>query len=193
MGQLDEKGHHYIERAVAAGHRMQGLINDLLSLSRVNAQALVLERTDLNEIVQAVLENLNPVIQEKQARISCASLPTLRVDQNQMVSLFQNLLANALKYNHDQSPEIKIGYEDEGESCRFYVRDNGIGIDPQFHDRIFMIFQRLHTRQEYSGTGIGLALCKKIVERHNGSIRVESRKGEGATFSFALPKERSVE
>jgi PAS domain S-box-containing protein len=192
-GQLDEKGHHYIERAVAAGHRMQGLINDLLSLSRVNTQALVLERTDLNEIVQAVLENLNPVIQEKQAGISCAPLPTLRVDRNQMVSLFQNLLANALKYNHDQSPEIKIGYEDEGESCRFYVRDNGIGIDPQFHDRIFMIFQRLHTRQEYSGTGIGLALCKKIVERHNGSIRVESRKGEGATFSFILPKERSVE
>ena len=192
MGQLDEKGHHYIERAVAAGHRMQGLINDLLSLSRVNAQALVLERTDLNEIVQAVLENLNPVIQEKQARISCAPLPTLRVDRNQMVSLFQNLLANALKYHQDKPPEIDIGGEEEGESCRFYVRDNGIGIDPQFHDRIFMIFQRLHTRQEYSGTGIGLALCKKIVERHNGSIRVESRKGEGAVFSFTLPKERSV-
>jgi len=192
-GQLDEKGHHYIERAVAAGHRMQGLINDLLSLSRVNTQALVLERTDLNEIVQAVLENLNPIIQEKKARISYAPLPLLRVDRNQMVSLFQNLLANALKYNHDQIPEIEIRCEEEGESCRFYVRDNGIGIDPQFHDRIFMIFQRLHTRQEYSGTGIGLALCKKIVERHNGCIRVDSRKGEGATFSFTLPKERSVE
>jgi len=192
-GQLDEKGHHYIERAVAAGHRMQGLINDLLSLSRVNTQALVFEKTDLNEIVQAVLENLNPVIQEKQARISCAPLPALRVDQNQMVSLFQNLLANALKYHQDQIPEIEIGVEEEGENCRFYVRDNGIGIDPQFHDRIFMIFQRLHTRQEYSGTGIGLALCKKIVERHNGSIRVDSRKGEGAAFSFTLPKERSVQ
>jgi light-regulated signal transduction histidine kinase (bacteriophytochrome) len=193
MGQLDEKGHHYIERAVAAGYRMQGLINDLLALSRVNTQALVLEQTDLNEIVRAVLENLNPVIQEKKAGISCAPLPTLRVDRNQMVSLFQNLLANALKYNQDQTPKIDIGYEEEGENRRFFVRDNGIGIDPQFHDRIFMIFQRLHTRQEYSGTGIGLALCKKIVERHNGGIRVESRKGEGATFSFTLPKERSVE
>jgi len=192
-GHLDEKGNHYIERAVNAGHRMQGLINDLLSLSRVNTQALVLENTDLNEMVQAILENLNPVIQEKQARITCAPLPTLRVDRNQMISLFQNLLTNALKYNEDQNPEIEIGYGEENEACRFYIRDNGIGIAPQFHERIFMIFQRLHTRQDYSGSGIGLALCKKIVERHNGSIRVESRKGEGATFFFTLPKERSAE
>jgi PAS domain S-box-containing protein len=189
---LDEKGNHYIERAVNAGHRMQGLINDLLTLSRVNTQDLVPQKTDMNGVLAEVIRDLQPVIEEKQAAVTCSDLPVLYVDNNQMFSLLQNLVTNALKYNTSPQPAVDIGCQEDGDAYRFYVKDNGIGIAPRFHDRIFMIFQRLHTRREYSGTGIGLALSRKIVERHNGRIWVVSQKGRGSVFYFTLPKTREL-
>jgi len=189
---LDEKGTHYIERAVNAGHRMQGLINDLLTLSRVNAQNLVPKETDMTRIVAEVVRDLQPVIVEKQAAVNYSELPVLVVDNNQVFSLLQNLVTNALKYNTSRHPAVEIGCQEDGDVYRFFVKDNGIGISPRFHDRIFMIFQRLHTRREYSGTGIGLALCRKIVERHNGRIWVVSQKGQGSVFYFTLPKTKEL-
>lgn len=190
--QLDEKGTHYIERAVNAGHRMQGLINDLLTLSRVNTQKLVPKETDMTRIVAEVVRDLQPVIVEKKAAVNYSELPVLVVDNNQMFSLLQNLVTNALKYNTSRHPAVDIGFQEEADVYRFFVKDNGIGISPRFYDRIFMIFQRLHTRREYSGTGIGLALCRKIVERHNGRIWVVSQKGQGSVFYFTLPKTREL-
>lgn len=188
--QLDDKGHHYIERAVKAGSRMQNLINDLLNLSRVSTKESRFEQTDLNDVIQEVLDSSVTGIEEKGAKVNSAALPTLSVDCIRIQALFQNLISNALKYNDSERPIIEIGHEEESNEHRFFVKDNGIGIDSKFYDRIFMIFQRLHTTQQYSGTGIGLALCKKIVELHNGRIWVESQKGKGSTFYFTLPKNK---
>lgn len=188
-GQLDDKGRHFIERAVKAGYRLQTLIRELLTLSRVNSKGTSFAPTDLNPLVQNVLDNLQAIIREKNATITCGRLPTLKVDAGQIRGLFQNLIMNAAQYNEDPAPRIEIGFEEEDSACHFYVKDNGIGIAPQFHQRIFVVFKRLHTAGEYPGTGLGLALCKKIVERHGGTIWVESRPREGSTFYFTLPKD----
>ena len=190
MNQLDEKGLHYIDRAVKAGNRMQGLINGLLTLSRVNTQELVPEKINLNELIQGINENLKSAYKKNHGQLICSELPNLDIDKNQILSLFQNLIVNALKYNENKTPIIEISYQDKGDVYCFSVKDNGIGIAPQFHERIFMIFQRLHTRDKYPGTGIGLSLCKKIVERYGGRIWVESEKEKGSIFFFTLPKER---
>lgn len=184
--QLDEKANHYIERAVKAGHRMQSLISDLLKVSRVSTADTAFEPADLSALLEETLGHLESTITKKNAKVTCSRLPSLMVDRHQILSLFQNLIVNALKYNDDPQPAIEIEGEDQGHEWRFFVRDNGIGIGPQFHEKIFMIFQRLHSRKEYSGSGIGLALCKKIVERHGGTIWVESEPGKGATFYFTL-------
>lgn len=189
--QIDEKGRHYIERTMKAGHRMQAMIRDLLELSRVSNKGSKFVPANLNHVVRDTLENLQAIIQEKQADIVCADLPTLDVDSGQMRSLFQNLILNGLRYNESPKPVIEIGSFERDNVCSIFVRDNGIGISPMFHERIFMVFQRLHTESEYAGTGMGLALCKKIVERHGGTIRVESQANEGATFYFTLPASRS--
>lgn len=190
---LDEKAKHYIERAVNAGTRMQSLINDLLRLSRVNTQELVLKATDLHRVVNDIAETLTSAFQEKQIQVTVSSdLPMVIVDRIQITSLFQNLMTNAVKYNENCPAVIEIGCRDTADEYIFHVKDNGIGIDPQFHERIFMIFQRLHTRQEYSGTGIGLALCQKIIDRHHGRIWLESSQNEGTTFFFTLPKQRKT-
>ncbi|MEA2059669.1 MAG: ATP-binding protein [Thermodesulfobacteriota bacterium] len=159
-----KRGQHYIERAVKAGLRMQSLISDLLKVSRVNTPNTSFEPADLTKILEETLEQLQSTISEKNGVVTYSKLPTLTVDRHQ--SLFQNLIANALKYNDHPKPAIEIGYEDKGHESCFFVRDNGIGISKEFHEKIFMIFQRLHPRQKYSGSGIGLALCKKIVARH---------------------------
>lgn len=187
--QLDDKGRHFIDRAVKAGHRMQTLIRELLTLSRVNTKGTTFAPTDLNPLVQSVLDNLQTILREKNAEITCGRLPSLKVDAGQIRSLFQNLILNAMRYNESPRPLVEIGFHEQDAACHFYVKDNGIGIAPQFHQRIFMVFQRLHTAGEYPGTGLGLALCKKIIERHGGTIRVESEPGEGSTFYFSLPKE----
>ncbi len=188
--QVDEKGRFYIERTVKAGHRMQHMIRDLLDLSRVGNRESKFVPVDLNRVVQDVLEDTQAVIVEKEADIICTGLPKLEADAAQMRSLFQNLLLNGLRYNQSFKPVIEIGSLVDGNVCTIFVRDNGIGIAPKFHQRIFMVFQRLHTDREYAGTGMGLALCKKIVERHGGTIWVESEPGKGATFCFTLPLSR---
>ncbi len=184
---LDEKGLHYIDRSVKAAHRMQNLILDLLTLSRVSTRGASFTSTDLNLVVRETVENLRPAVQEKAAEITWGDLPAPAVDGQQIQSLFQNLILNALKYNRSPKPTVAIDCRDQGDVFRFSVTDNGIGIDPKFHDKIFMVFQRLHTEREIPGTGLGLALCRKIVERHGGTIWVESAPGRGSTFHFTLP------
>ncbi|EKD40144.1 MAG: hypothetical protein ACD_75C00161G0008 [uncultured bacterium] len=186
---VDEKGQHYIDRTVKAAHRMQTLIRELLTLSRVNSKGSTFLPTDFNLLVRGVLDNLHATVLEKKAEVTCGPLPTLQVDAGQIRSLFQNLLFNALCYNESPRPLINIDYRELDDSHRFQVQDNGIGIAPQFHQRIFIVFQRLHTESEYPGTGMGLALCKKIIERHGGTIWVESNPSGGSSFYFTLPKE----
>ena len=186
--QLDEKGRHFIDRSVKAGYRMQRLIRELLILSRVNTKGATFSPTDLNHIVKDALENLQTIIRKKNVDFTCAVLPVLTVDANQIQRLFQNLILNGVKYNQSAKPIINIDCREQEDVYLFSVKDNGIGISPEFHERIFMLFQRLHTESEYPGTGLGLALCKKIIERHGGKIWVESQGTEGSCFNFTLPK-----
>jgi hypothetical protein len=185
---IDPEGRDFINRAMNAGHRMQALIQGLLSLSRVNTRGANFEPTDLNALLKEVLDPLQPILQEKKAEIIRARLPNLTIDAAQIQQLFQNLILNAVAYNENPSPTVEIECQVNDKVCRFSVKDNGIGIASQFHHRIFGVFQRLHTDREYPGTGLGLALCKKIVERHGGAIWVESEPEKGAIFRFTLPK-----
>ena len=174
---------------------MQRLINDLLAYSRVGTRGKEFEPTNCGAILRIVLTNLQVAIAESAAVVTHDPLPTVMADGSQLVQLFQNLIANAIRFRSDDPPVIHIGADwvdggSQGEAAHwvFAVRDNGLGIDPEYAERIFVIFQRLHIREEYPGTGIGLAICKKIVERHGGRIWVESEPGKGATFCFTLPK-----
>ncbi len=185
-GQLDARADRYINYSVAAVERMYTLINDLLAYSRVGMRGLPLTPTKTHEVVAQVLEGLAVTIRETAAEITWDPLPPVQADTTQLGQLFQNLLGNALKYRSERPPRIHIGVERQEERWQFAVRDNGIGIDPQYVERIFLVFQRLHTQDEYPGTGIGLAICQKIVERHGGQFAVESQVGQGATFSFTL-------
>lgn len=185
---LDEDALEFISYAVDGAHRMQGLIHDLLLYSRVGTKGKDFEDVDTNEILSRVIRDLQIMVQEKEATIESDSLPGIKADGRQIGQLFQNLIANAMKFCKDKKPVIQIKAVEKGSQVIFSVKDNGIGIDPEFHERIFMIFQRLHKRDEYEGTGIGLAVCKKIVERHGGRIWIESEAGQGATFNFSINK-----
>jgi signal transduction histidine kinase len=185
---LDADGHEFIGYAVDGAKRMQALINDLLAYSRVSTKARPSEPTDANAVVGAALANLRVAIDESAARITYSSLPWVMGDATQLLQLFQNLIANAIKFKRDEPPEVHIDAEPTDGMWLFSVRDNGIGIAPEYFERIFVLFQRLHSRREYPGTGIGLALCKKIVERHGGRIWVESHVGAGSTFRFTLQR-----
>ena len=186
-GQLSEEADDFIRFAVDGAIRMQALINALLSYSRVDTRGKPFVPCDTGVVIGHALENLKVAIAESGAVFECSSLPTVIGDPVQLMQLFQNLLGNAIKFRSpDRPPEIRISALEDGDGWRFRVEDNGIGIDPQFFERIFVIFQRLHTKEEYPGTGIGLAMCKRIVERHGGSIGVSSNPGEGAVFSFTL-------
>ena len=186
--QLDEKAKKYIAYAVEGAIRMQRLVNDLLVYSRVSTRGNPLETTDSHSILGEVIRNLAAAIEESKAIVTNEELPMVRADASQIEQVFQNLLANAIKFRGENSPHIHVSVRDEGREWVFSVRDNGIGIERQYADRIFVIFQRLHTRQEYPGTGIGLAVCKRIVERHGGRIWFESVPGKGSTFFFTVPK-----
>ena len=188
-GQLDEQADQIIGFAVDGATRMQQLIQDLLSYSRVGTQAKVLETVDCKQILESAIANLQLSIQESGAILHLSDLPTLNTNPRQLTQLFQNLIGNAIKYRGDQAPIIEIGCQEQGEHSLFWVTDNGIGIESKHTDRVFMVFQRLHTRQEYSGTGIGLAICKKIVDQQGGKIWVESAVDQGSTFFFTLPME----
>lgn len=186
QGNLDAKADKYINYVVDGASRMQQLINDLLAYSRLGTRAQEFEMADCNAAVAQSLCNLQIAIAETKAIITCESMPTVMADEFQLVQLFQNLIGNAIKFCQDV-PIIQIAAIIQDNEWLFSVRDNGIGIDSEYADRIFIIFGRLHSRREYLGTGIGLAICKRIVERHSGRIWVESQSGEGSTFYFTIP------
>jgi PAS domain S-box-containing protein len=199
---LNAQGLDYLDRMQNAAQRMQVLIQDLLKLSRVTSRALPFEQCNLNEIVRSVLSDLEITIEHKRAKVEVGELPTIEADPVQMRQLFQNLISNALKF---QKPGERAEVVVEGRIyevrertagevaipgqriCKIVVRDNGIGFDPKFADQIFVVFQRLHSRSEYEGTGIGLAVCRKITDRHGGSIVAKSAEGQGAAFIVTLP------
>ena len=188
-GKLDAEADEFIGFAVDGASRMQNLINALLAYSRVGSKGQPFATTDCNTVIGATLSNLKVAIDESGATITAAALPRVRGDETQLVRLFQNLVGNAIKFRGEAPPEVKIGAEPSDDGWLFRVQDNGIGIALQYADRIFQIFQRLHRTGEYPGTGIGLAVCKKIVERHGGRIWLESEPGNGSTFCFTLPAE----
>ena len=166
---------------------MQTQINDLLAYSRVTTQAHSFEETRCLDIFETAVTNLTAGIEECGAIVTRGPLPTLPGDASQLVSVFQNLIGNGIKYHGEQPPRIHVSAIESGDEWVFSFKDNGIGIEAQFAERIFVIFQRLHTRAVYPGTGVGLAVCKKVVERHGGRIWVESELQEGSTFYFTLP------
>jgi PAS domain S-box-containing protein len=184
---LDEKAEIYMQFIADGTTRMKGLINDLLSFSRITSSPREFESVALDDLIKQVINDLAPAIKESAAVVSCTLLPQVTADSVQMGQLFQNLIGNALKYRGSETPRVSIKAEKQSGQWCFSVADNGIGIAPEFYDRIFVIFQRLHTKTEFPGTGIGLAVCKKIVERHGGKIWVESEPGKGSVFSFTLP------
>jgi PAS domain S-box-containing protein len=186
---LDDDASEFIGYAVDGAARMQQLIQDLLSFSRVGTRGHPHEPTELGQVLDEARQNLSTMIREHSATIEVGELPTVIGDKTQLVQLFQNLLSNAIKYRGDNPPHVRVWAQPDEEDerrWRISVSDNGIGIDPQYAEKIFVIFQRLHTRERYGGTGIGLAICKKIVERHGGSIWVQSAVGEGSTFHLTL-------
>ncbi len=188
--QLDDKCRHYMEGAAQGGARMHRLITDLLALSRVGTRGQIFEAASLDAALDQALEGLRASIHETGAKITRDPLPTLPVDAFQMIQLFQNLVGNALKFRSQRPPEIHVGARQEPDQWVVSVSDNGIGVEPQYFERIFLVFQRLHTRSQYPGTGIGLAICRKIVERHGGTMWIESQAGQGSTFYFTIPQAR---
>jgi PAS domain S-box-containing protein len=187
--QLDEKAREYIGFASDAAKRMQRLIDDLLEYSRVGRDENI-EVVALSEVLDEAQANLSVAIRESGAAITRDPLPVIRANRTEMVQLFQNLLGNALKFRGGRKPESHIGAREESSGWVFTVRDNGIGIDPAYQGRLFKIFQRMHTAEAYPGSGVGLAICKKIVEQYGGRIGVQSEEGRGATFYFTLPETR---
>jgi signal transduction histidine kinase len=186
-GKLDSDADEFIGFAVDGATHMWKLINDLLSYSRVGMRGKELEPTECEMVLNQSLNNLKVAIEEKGAVVTHDPLPTVIADSPQLGQLFQNLIGNAIKFQGNEAPRIHVSASRNGNGWTFSVRDNGMGIAPEYAERIFIIFQRLHNRKEYPGTGIGLAICKKIVEWHGGRIWVESEVGKGATFYFTLP------
>ncbi len=186
---IDERADKYIRFIVDGTSRMQTLIDDILAFSRIERKGNRFVQVDIQKLIQEVKSNLSVPIQETKAIIKHHDLPTITGDQAQLRQLFQNLISNALKYRHsDVLPKIHIRCEEQETAWQFSVADNGIGIEKEFFDRIFVIFQRLHSSREYSGTGIGLAICQRISETHQGKIWVKSELGEGSTFYFTISK-----
>lgn len=186
-GKLDDKADKYIEYAVDGALRMQTLIKDLLQFSRIGRRGMEPNETDCNCVVEQVIRNLQGAIQESGAVVSYEHLPTVVADGSELLQVFQNLIANAIKFRGTETPVIRLRAEKKGAEWEFAVRDNGIGIAPENAEMIFVIFKRLHTRAEYPGNGIGLSICKKIIEHHGGRIWVQPEPGPGATFKFTLP------
>lgn len=184
---LDERTHQFIKFVIEAAERSRELINDLLIYSRIGSGVLKFSIVDFNQVIEIILKNLADKMEDKKAVVTYDELPLIYSDREQMIQLFQNLLVNSLKFC-DTVPRVHISAKEQPNSYLFSVKDNGTGIDQQYSDRIFMIFQRLVSRHEYEGSGIGLAVCKRIVERHDGKIWIESKIGEGTTFYFTIAK-----
>jgi light-regulated signal transduction histidine kinase (bacteriophytochrome) len=201
---LDERGREYLERVQDAAGRMQQLLNDLLAFSRLTTRARPFNRVDLNVVIQEVLADLDMQIEQRDAEVQVEPLPSIDADSSQMRQLFGNLVGNAIKFQQEgQAPLIKIYSKDgraSGDSddrqkkvCQVHVQDNGIGFDVKYLDRIFLPFERLHGRDEYEGMGMGLTICRRIVEHHNGTITAHSEPGKGSTFIVTLPCRQSKE
>ena len=185
-GKLDPAADEFIEFAVDGAKRMQSLINDLLAYSRVGTQGKEFEPTDCDAMFVRTVRNLQGAIADNGAQVTNDPLPTVMADPAQLGQLLQNLITNAMKFHGDEAPRVHVSAERNGQSWIFSVKDNGIGIDPDQFERVFKMFQRLHTTKDYPGTGIGLAICRKIVSRHGGRIWVESQPGQGTTFLFSI-------
>jgi len=186
-GKLDAAADEYISYIVDGATRMDALINGILEYSRVGTRGAELAPTDCEPLIERVLTNLKVTVEESGAVITHDPLPSVRGDATQLVQLFQNLIANAIKFRGSAPPRIHVSAQRQGDEWIFSVRDNGIGFDPKQAERIFLIFQRLHTADKYPDTGIGLSICKKIVERHGGRIWAESEPGCGSLFQFTIP------
>jgi light-regulated signal transduction histidine kinase (bacteriophytochrome) len=184
---LDSDGQEFIGIAVDGAARMRAMILDLLAFSKIGRSGRALEAVECEKVLEGALANLQLVIQERGAQVTHDALPSVTGDAGQLAQLFQNLIGNALKFCSRETPQVHIGAVRDEDMWQFSVQDNGIGIRPDDISRIFVIFQRLHKKGEYPGTGIGLAVCKKIVEGQNGRIWVDSVVGEGTTFYFTLP------
>jgi two-component system CheB/CheR fusion protein len=186
--QLDATAQKYIHFAVDGASRMKTLIHDLLEISRIGSLPAVHREINTTDVIRKTLAALKRVLDESQAKINVLSLPVVYGNESQLLQLFQNLISNAIKYTANVIPEITISWSETPGEWQFCVADNGIGIDPQSYEKIFIIFQRLHNQKDYTGTGIGLAICKKIIELHGGKIWVESSKGNGSKFYFTILK-----
>ncbi|MGH8515679.1 MAG: sensor histidine kinase, partial [Gammaproteobacteria bacterium] len=187
QGRLDGDANEFIGFAVDGATRMQSQIQDLLNYSRLGKKEMDFEPTDCSAVLDRALVNLKVAVEESRATVTSDPLPAVTADGNQLVQLFQNLIGNAVKFRNHERPLIHVSAKRSGKEWLFSVRDNGIGFDPQFAERIFVIFQRLHAKGEHPGTGIGLAVCKKIVESHGGRIWAEAKPDKGATFYFTIP------
>ncbi|MGZ5304781.1 MAG: sensor histidine kinase, partial [Bacteroidia bacterium] len=178
----------FIKYIVEGAKRMQNLIDDLLTYSRVTTEAEVFKTIDMEEVLSESISNLKVLIDENQVKITHDPLPSIRADRSQIIQLFQNLIGNAIKFHSEKKPEVYIDAAENATEWLFSVRDNGIGIDEEYKEKVFVLFQRLHERSQYPGTGIGLSICRKIVELHSGNIWIESEPGKGSVFYFTLPK-----
>jgi len=185
-GKLDADADEFIRYAVDGATRMQALINDLLAYSRVGTRGKEPVPVPLEKCAERALSHLRLALEESGAEVKVESLPWVKGDETQLAQLLQNLVGNAVKFRGERPPRIRVSATREEDTVTVTVEDNGIGIEPQYYERIFAIFQRLHGKEEYPGTGIGLSICKKIVERHGGYIWVESTRGQGSTFRFTL-------
>lgn len=190
--QMDDVAKEYLQNALAGTKRMKQFLDDLLEYSRVSTKPREVAEVDMEKVLQAVLDNLAAAIRENHAIVSHDELPKVTGDKTQFVQLLQNLISNALKYRRAVAPRIQIGVEDKGDHWQFSVSDNGEGIDPKQYERVFQIFQRLHAENERPGAGIGLSICKRIVERHGGHIWIESTPGEGSIFRWTIPKQHAA-
>ncbi len=187
-GELSPQAKEYMSTAVRGSERMRQLIDDLLQFSRIDSRKKELAPVDLNKVARAVESSLHLAIGEAKAQVTIDPLPTVMADEGQMTQVLQNLVSNAIKFRGPEVPRVEVTAQHKGHDWIIAIKDNGIGIDPKYHENLFKMFQRLHTNERYPGTGIGLAISKKIVERHGGRIWVESKKGEGSTFFFTIPE-----
>jgi light-regulated signal transduction histidine kinase (bacteriophytochrome) len=184
---LDDKANSFIEMAISGGRSMRDMIMGLLAYSRVRTEGRKFSKVDMNYVVKNAINNLSAKISETAAEITQDKLPFVKGDEPQLIQLIQNLFQNAIKFKSNENPKIHVSCAREEKGWLFSIKDNGIGIDEQYYESIFMIFQRVHPKDAYEGTGVGLSVCKRIVERHHGHIWVESELGKGSTFYFTIP------